>query len=80
MTKQVYRSAQGKSVDLGALIIKNEGERAVGNMSVNARGDIIDNQNHPVSTRAEQVNRNYNRTTNVSSAPVTVAKKTRGAA
>ncbi len=37
-----YRTAMGKTVDMAALTAKNEKVRAVGNMSVNARGDTID--------------------------------------
>jgi hypothetical protein len=66
MTNKTYRSAQGKTVDLGALILQNETVRAVGNMNVNARGDRIDEQGNPISTRSEQVNRSIDRTvTNV---------------
>lgn len=61
MTKKVYRTAQGKMVDIGALFLKNENVRAVGNMKVNARGDVIDNHNRPVSTRNQQVSKQYNR-------------------
>jgi len=65
MTNRVYRTAQGKTVDLGALALQNETVRAVGNMNVNARGDRIDEHGNTVSTRSEQVNRSINRTTNV---------------
>ena len=41
MTKDVYKSSRGKPVDMGALRLKNENERAVGNMKVNARGDAV---------------------------------------
>jgi hypothetical protein len=61
MTKQVYRTAQGKTVDMGALRLKNEQERAVGNMKVNARGDILDDQGQVIDSRSQQVNRQYNR-------------------
>ena len=40
-----YRSAQGKMVDMSVLAAKNEKVRAVGNMNVNARGDVIDENN-----------------------------------
>ena len=63
MTKNVYRTAQGKMLDMGSLVLQNENVRAVGNMNVNARGDIIDNQDRVLATRGEQVNRNLNRTT-----------------
>jgi len=66
MTNKTYRSAQGKTVDLGALMLQNESVRAVGNMNVNARGDRIDEQGNQLATRSEQVNRSINRTaTNV---------------
>ena len=63
MTQKTYRTAQGKVVDLGAMMVQNETVRAVGNMSVNARGDII-------ATRGEQVNRHLNRQTNTTSGPI----------
>ena len=61
MVKRVYRSSQGKSVDLGALLLQNETVRAVGNMGVNARGDRINNQNGVVDSRVQQVTRQYNK-------------------
>jgi len=64
MTRKVYRTAQGKMVDLGALMLQNENVRAVGNMKVNARGDLVDSNNRPIDTRNRQVNRQYNRQTN----------------
>ena len=63
MTNRIYKSAQGKTVDLGALALQNETVRAVGNMNVNARGDRIDEHGNPITTRSEQVNRSINRTT-----------------
>jgi hypothetical protein len=67
MTRKVYQSAQGKIIDLGALQLQNEHVRAVGNMNVNARGDIINADNSPIATRNQQVSKQYNRqTTNVS--------------
>lgn len=61
MTRKVYRTAQGRMVDLGALQLKNESVRAVGNMSVNARGDMLDADNRPIATRNTQVARQYGR-------------------
>lgn len=63
MTNKTYRTAQGKTVDLGALLLQNENVRAVGNMNVNARGDRIDEHGNIIATRSEQINRNINRTT-----------------
>jgi hypothetical protein len=71
MTRKVYKSAMGKPVDLGSLILQNEGVRAVGNMNVNARGDLLDGNNRVIDQKNRQVQRQYQRTTNVSnSAPV----------
>jgi hypothetical protein len=54
-----YRSAMGKSVDMGALLAKNEGTRAVGNMKVNARGDTIDSQGRVTRAVTAKVNQSY---------------------
>ena len=59
MTKEVYKSANGKPVDMGALRLQNEKVRAVGNMKVNARGDMIDDMNRVISSKSEQVNKQY---------------------
>jgi len=59
MTSKVYKSAQGKSVDMGRLQLQNEGVRALGNMKVNARGDMVDDLNRVISTKSEQVNKQY---------------------
>jgi len=70
MTSKVYKTAQGKTVDLGTIMLKNEHVRAVGNMNVNARGDKLDGSNRVVETKPQQIQRQNARTTNVSSAPV----------
>ncbi len=57
MTSKIYKSAQGKTVDMGRLQLQNEGVRAVGNMKVNARGDMIDDMNRVISSKTEQVNK-----------------------
>jgi hypothetical protein len=59
MTNEVYRSANGKTVDMGALRLQNEKVRAVGNMRVNARGDVINDNNQVIRTRNEQVSKQY---------------------
>jgi hypothetical protein len=76
MTKKVYRTAQGKIVDLGALQLQNENTRAVGNMRVNARGDVLDSNNRSVASRNQQVNRQYSRqVTNVSDSQVPTSRR-----
>jgi hypothetical protein len=61
MSKEVYRSANGKPVDMGALRLKNEKTRAVGNMKVNARGDEIDGRGRVIRKKTEQVSNQYQR-------------------
>lgn len=61
MTQKVYKTAQGKTVDMGRLMVQNEKTRAVGNMKVNARGDMVDDMNNIVSTKTQQVNNQYNK-------------------
>lgn len=61
MAGKMYRSSQGKSVDLGALLLQNETVRAVGNMGVNARGDRIDNRGKVVDSRVKRSQRAYNK-------------------
>ena len=39
--KRMYRSMQGRMIDIEKLRAANEGIQAVGNMNVNARGDVI---------------------------------------
>jgi hypothetical protein len=41
MANSVYRTMQGKEIDLDKLRIKNEMTLAVGNVKVNARGDEL---------------------------------------
>jgi hypothetical protein len=57
-----YRTALGKTVDMSVLATKNEKVRAVGNMSVNARGDTIDAQGKVITPVTEKVNQNYSKT------------------
>ncbi len=50
-------------VDMGALMLENENTRAVGNMNVNARGDVLDSSNRVVETKNKQVAKHYQRQT-----------------
>ncbi len=70
MSKKIYKTAQGKIVDLGALQVQNETVRALGNMNVNARGDRLDADGNIIATRAQQVNRALNRQTNTAAGPI----------
>jgi hypothetical protein len=65
MTREVYRSANGKIVDMGALRLQNEKTRAVGNMKVNARGDEVNERGQVIRKKTEQVNNQYKKQTKV---------------
>ena len=55
----MQRSAMGKAVDMSAIVTRNEKVRAVGNMNVNARGDIIDSHGRVVQDNTKRVKENY---------------------
>lgn len=59
---KTYRSAMGKVVDMNSIIAKNETVRAVGNIPVNARGDMIDQNGKVVKSNTTKVNESYNKT------------------
>ena len=59
MASRMYRSASGKPIDMGQLLLKNENVRAVGNMGVNAKGDKIDKVNNVVESKNRQVHKEY---------------------
>jgi len=82
MTKRVYKTAQGQLIDIGAIILQNETVRAVGNMNVNARGDLLDANNRVIDQKNQQVSRQHKRlaqgaTTTVSTQPLPTSKATR---
>jgi ElaB/YqjD/DUF883 family membrane-anchored ribosome-binding protein len=56
---KTYRTAKGKTVDLGSILNQNETVRAVGNMNVNARGDLVDSQNKTIERKNKQVQKQY---------------------
>ena len=62
----------GKTIDMGSLILQNEHVRAVGNMGVNARGDVLDSADRVIDQKNRQVQRQYNRqtSTNVQDRPL----------
>jgi len=78
MARKIYRTMQGRTVDIDKLRAANESVQAVGNMNVNARGDVIGAGGRIVKTK-EQIMKEYytNPKTQVSSAPEPVtARKT----
>lgn len=75
MTQKIYKTAKGKTIDIGALRLQNENVRAVGNMGVNARGDRIDSEGKVIDSRSRQLQRQVQRQSNVSDGPVHSSKK-----
>jgi len=63
MARGKYRSAQGKIVDMNALIANNETVPSVGNMAVNARGDEILSDGTVIKTREEIMKEYHNLST-----------------
>ena len=57
--RKMYRTMQGRMVDIEKLRASNEGVRAVGNMNVNARGDIVGAGGQIVKTKEEQMKEYY---------------------
>jgi hypothetical protein len=53
LTKKVYRTAMGKQIDMQTLMLQNEKTVALGNASLNARGDEIDSRGNIVKKREE---------------------------
>jgi hypothetical protein len=58
----VYKTAMGKTVDMGSLMAKNERVRAVGNGKMNARGDTIDSAGKVIKPGTAKVNEIYSKT------------------
>lgn len=56
----IHRTAMGKAVDMSSLSSQNEKTRAVGNMNVNARGDIVDSNNRVIQDNTKRVTATYN--------------------
>jgi hypothetical protein len=54
-----YRTAQGKMVDIDSLKLVNEKSIAVGNMKVNARGDLLGQGGKIIETRNERMSNRY---------------------
>jgi hypothetical protein len=65
-----YKTAMGKTVDMSAIVAKNEKVRAVGNMSVNARGDTIDSTGKVIVPATQKVSDNYQKSVGNRSAQV----------
>src|SRR4051812_5719239 len=56
---KLYRTAQGKQIDIEAIRLKNELVPALGNMKVNARGDQLGSGGAIIKTREQIVDEIY---------------------
>lgn len=52
------KTARGRTIDMAAMVAKNETTRAVSNLNMNARGDIIDSRGN-VEIPKEKVSKEY---------------------
>ena len=59
MAKQVYRTMQGKIIDMDALMSNNETMPAVGNVKMNARGDELGPGGKIIKTKEELMSEYY---------------------
>ncbi len=57
--KRMYRTMQGRMVDIEKLRAANEGVQAVGNMNVNARGDVLGPGGQIATTKANVIAKYY---------------------
>ena len=57
--KKMYRTMQGRMVDIEKLRAANESVQAVGNMKVNARGDVLGANGQVVTQKAEVIKKYY---------------------
>jgi len=58
--RKLYRTMQGRMVDIEKLRASNEGVKAVGNMNVNARGDVIGSGGQITKSKEDQMKEYYN--------------------
>jgi len=57
--KRMYRTMQGRMIDIEKLRSSNEDIRAVGNMNVNARGDILGAGGQIATSKADVIAKYY---------------------
>jgi hypothetical protein len=57
--KKMYRTMQGRMVDIDQLRAANESVQAVGNMNVNARGDVLGANGQVVTPKSQVIKKYY---------------------
>jgi hypothetical protein len=73
--RKSYKSARGKVVDMSTIVAKNEKVPAVGNMKVNARGDVIDPNGKILVPLNERISEKYAQTVGNKSAQMMQPEK-----
>jgi hypothetical protein len=73
--KKMYRTMQGRLIDIEKLRMSNESVPAVGNMNVNARGDVLGPGGKIVTTK-EQIMKQYYETPKGRASEQTVSSAT----
>ena len=58
--RKIYRTMQGREIDMDSLAARNETMPAVGNVRMNARGDELGPGGVVVRKREDVVNKHYN--------------------
>lgn len=59
--RKIYRTMQGREIDMESLAARNETMPAVGNVRMNARGDELGPGGVVVRKREDIVNNHYNK-------------------
>ena len=57
--KKMYRTMQGRMVDIDQLRAANESVQAVGNMKVNARGDVLGVRGQVITPKSQVMQKYY---------------------
>ena len=57
--KRMYRSMQGRMIDIEKLRAANENVQAVGNMNVNAKGDVLGSGGQVVTSKEQVIKKYY---------------------
>lgn len=58
-TRIIHKSARGQEIDMAALTAANGSQKALGNVRMNAQGDILDQQGNIIKRRTQIVQDYY---------------------
>jgi hypothetical protein len=59
MSRRIYRTAQGREIDMDQLLEQNETMPAIGNIKVNARGDELSPNGEIIRKREDILSEYY---------------------